>query len=517
AFLSLLAPQVLVLALPTLLVNLLSTDGFMHELEGFHYGVTLAPIVVVSAAYGAGWLLRRFPKISMLPLLLSVIVLLATFVYHRGEGYTPLASDFPGSWPAVTNHHLIGKEMAKSIPRDASLAALPYTNPHASQREKLYMIDRLENGALAPISGADLVWLDVMNSWPLHPNDLKAGVDNLLSGGYRIDLAADGWLLLERGSDERELDDAFFEFARATQPDPQYPMQLEFLLDGVPVLEALGFDLDQIPSRSDPQAVVSTLHFYWRALATLPPDLRLYPFYGDDETGVVLEDTGERPMITTVWYPPDRWQAGEIVKTSMLPWNVGPDFSVGVGVVQGQNWSVESQRLPIRVASSEQIVRLLEGDTWARLLHVEDGEAVPERRVYDLPSPQHPIGADFDGKIGLLGYDLERTKNDGLQLTLYWQAQQVLDTSYTVFAQLLGPTGEVRSQVDAVPKDGSYPTLWWLPGEIVADPSVFALPPDALADENLRLIVGLYDPATGQRLPVRDTDRDYVELSLQEP
>jgi uncharacterized membrane protein len=58
AFLSLLAPHVLALALPSLAVNLLSTDGFMHQLEGFHYGAPLAPIVVASAAYGTGWLVR---------------------------------------------------------------------------------------------------------------------------------------------------------------------------------------------------------------------------------------------------------------------------------------------------------------------------------------------------------------------------------------------------------------------------------------------------------------------------
>jgi len=38
AWLPLLAPLVLLLAAPVLAVNLLSTDGFMHQLEGFHYG-----------------------------------------------------------------------------------------------------------------------------------------------------------------------------------------------------------------------------------------------------------------------------------------------------------------------------------------------------------------------------------------------------------------------------------------------------------------------------------------------
>jgi uncharacterized membrane protein len=189
AFLSLLAPQVLVLALPPLAVNLLSTDGFMHQLEGFHYGVTLVAPVVVSAAYGAAWLLRRFPRTRYLPLVLAALVLTATLAYHHVRGYTPLAADWTGTWPEVTDHHRLGEEIARGIPTGASLAALPHPNPHASQRQQLTMIDRVENGLPAPLHDAEYVWLDATHSWPLHPNDLKTGVENLLAGDYGLDKA----------------------------------------------------------------------------------------------------------------------------------------------------------------------------------------------------------------------------------------------------------------------------------------------------------------------------------------
>ncbi len=92
AWLPILAPLELLLAAPLLAVNLLSTDGFMHQLEGFHYGALLAPVAVVAAAYGAARLIRRLPHFRPLPSLIVIVVLTTTLVYHIGHGYTPLAA-----------------------------------------------------------------------------------------------------------------------------------------------------------------------------------------------------------------------------------------------------------------------------------------------------------------------------------------------------------------------------------------------------------------------------------------
>jgi hypothetical protein len=377
-FLSLLAPHVLVIGLPPVLTNLLSTKELMHHLEGFHYSVTVVPFVVVSAAYGGAWLVRRFsrPQAQVrVAALLASGVLVCSLVYHWGHGYLPFGDRF--RWPEVTEHHRLGEAMARQIPEGASVSALPRLHPHASNRALMYAVNRTEDGQLARVDGVEYVWLDVTNSWPIHPNDLKRGVEGLVAGDYGVEAAIDGWLLLRRGSGEKEMPDAFYDFAGTSDPQAQYPMRLQFLLDGEPVLESLGFDLQM-------QDDSAQLTFYWRALRSLPSGLRLYPFYFDDGTGQILEDTRLRPMIATVWYPPDKWQVGEIVKTSTLPWDVGADFSVGLGVVQGDDWNDVDQRLPIRVESSDQMIRLFDDDTWARLLHVQDGEPVEERRVFEL-------------------------------------------------------------------------------------------------------------------------------------
>jgi uncharacterized membrane protein len=513
-FLSLLAPQALMISLPPVLTNLLSTKELMHNLEGFHYGVTAVPFVVVSGAYGAVWLVRRFSADrarQRMASLLAVFVLACSLLYHLGHGYTPLGARF--RWPAITEHHRLGQAMAQRIPASASVTALRRLHPHVSARALVYALSHVKDGRLARVDGVDYVWLDVSNSWPIHPNDLKVGIEHLLAGEYGIEEAADGWLLLRRGAPVKMLPAGFYDLFREPDPQPQYPMQLHFLLEGEPVLESLGFDLAQQPDGTQ-------LTFYWRALQPLPAGLRLYPFYFDDASGQILEDTSQRPLIATLWYPSERWQVGEVIVTPTLPWDVGPTYSLGLGVVQGDDWDSVDQRLPIRLESSDLVVRLFDGDTWARLLHVEDGEPVEEVRTFDPPSPQHTLDADFAGQIRLLGYDLEHvTGNTGHEsrLTLYWQAGAPIDTSYTVFAQLLGPAGKVRAQVDSVPQSGGYPTNWWLPGEVVADPLVLQLPPDAPRDASYRLIAGLYDPATGTRLVDASTGADFVELTPVQP
>ncbi|HSJ52277.1 MAG TPA: hypothetical protein VLC52_00905, partial [Anaerolineae bacterium] len=130
--------------------------------------------------------------------------------------------------------------------------------------------------------------------------------------------------------------------------------------------------------------------------------------------------------------------------------------------------------------------------------------------------------ADFGGQVHLVGVDVERVPADAgggprtLRLTLHWQALATMNTSYAVFAQILGPAGTVRAQADALPRSGGYPTTWWLPGEVVSDEMALALP-EGFNAGGFRLIVGLYDPATGERLPVSGTGRDFVEVELAAP
>jgi hypothetical protein len=127
------------------------------------------------------------------------------------------------------------------------------------------------------------------------------------------------------------------------------------------------------------------------------------------------------------------------------------------------------------------------------------------------PPPTTALGADFGGQISLLGYDLpsrEVASGQPLQATLHWRALAPVGRDYTVFVQLLGPQG-VTAQYDGQPQGGGYPTSFWDAGEVVLDPVAIPIGKDVVPGQ-YRLIAGLYELASGQRLPV--AGGDYVDL-----
>jgi hypothetical protein len=99
-----------------------------------------------------------------------------------------------------------------------------------------------------------------------------------------------------------------------------------------------------------------------------------------------------------------------------------------------------------------------------------------------------------------LGYEVEQ-RDERLRLTLYWQALRHMSRDYKSFVHVADPaTGVPVAQDDAMPHRGGYPTRFWAPGEIVVDHIPINLggaPPG-----NYDLALGLYDPASLERLPL---------------
>jgi hypothetical protein len=122
-----------------------------------------------------------------------------------------------------------------------------------------------------------------------------------------------------------------------------------------------------------------------------------------------------------------------------------------------------------------------------------------------LPEGAIRLDADFGRQIRLLGAvtgDDAVRPGDVMALTLYWQALEAVERDYTVFVHLLGEHDRVLAQRDAAPGLGARPTSRWTPGQVVADPYLLALPEAAYAPDRAVWEVGLYDAASGQRLPL---------------
>jgi hypothetical protein len=119
-----------------------------------------------------------------------------------------------------------------------------------------------------------------------------------------------------------------------------------------------------------------------------------------------------------------------------------------------------------------------------------------------------------NGWIRLEGYALnpETTPGGELLLALRWESLRPMDHDYQVFVHLLNASDEKLAQRDGQPVQWLRPSSTWQPGEKIIDRYALLLPDDLPAG-SYTVAVGLYDPVSGQRLPISAGPRDYaIEL-----
>lgn len=243
AFLPLFAPWILILALPSLAINMLSSDP--NQFSGFfQYNAEIVPVLIFSTIEGivailrflqwiANYWLERFRNassqsssdvpsnerqachngfvkrlihIAALVVLLGLVlvqVLRAEIAYgalpfsnvgvDSFQGATPLITSF--QWPKTTSHTALAQHFMQLIPPNASVSAQSHLVPHLSERTRIYLFPFGD-------TVANYIFLDVTgNTYPLQAADYIHDVKQILfSGNYGILAAQDGYLLLKRGN-----------------------------------------------------------------------------------------------------------------------------------------------------------------------------------------------------------------------------------------------------------------------------------------------------------------------------
>ena len=106
-------------------------------------------------------------------------------------------------------------------------------------------------------------------------------------------------------------------------------------------------------------------------------------------------------------------------------------------------------------------------------------------------------------------------QDEQLSLRLYWQTEAALEQSYYAFVHVVSAeTGNIIAQEDRVPARWLRPTNTWRPGELIEDTYTLTLPP---GKEAFNIYVGLYQPDSGQRLPVIFNDVSQPDSRLLLP
>jgi hypothetical protein len=242
-----------------------------------------------------------------------------------------------------------------------------------------------------------------------------------------------------------------------------------------------------------------TATFYLENLAPLDRNLNVQ---------VRIADAAGRELYQGDGFPwgslTSQWPLGEV-------WPDGHQFTVPEDAAPGL------YRVELRFYDPETLEILPAANAYS-------GESLGESALVDYlvvgeaPAPVTTPVASFDNHVELAGVSVPRdglaassanpdryAPGDTIKLALTWQATDWVEGTYTAFVHLIGPDGQLVAQADRAPLDGFVPTGRWRAGFAAEDAVELAIPDDA-APGNYTLKMGLYDPATGQRLAVTQAD-----------
>ena len=520
AWFPLLGVEIVLLALPVLLANLLSAYPAQYYGE-FHYSAPLVPYFAVAAAYGLGrlWrvLARRLdrasPAFQHLPAassgtmaaaamaqnartavmpLVSVGLVLWMLAWAGGNyilhGRSPLAGRYD---PApITAHHRLIERFVAQIPADASVTATAAVHPHVSHRRYLYQFPL---GLDAPVP-AGWALLDVTTNTDMAPGDLKAQVDAMLAGEWGVVDAADGFLLLATGAPAKSIPAEFYSFAsvaQSAQPAPASPLDLvDLRADDWPRWRQTRLVAEwQVGEGFDAAATAP-----WLEIVTPQQE--------------VIATLGTAAPPALVWFPPERWQPGDVVRVTTLPLSLPPIVGVRAAGAPVQPAAIfrrddagDMQRVPVALASAPDLAASLDAAGLGPLRSAATQVTLADGSAHTLTA----LVADRTYQPG-----------DAIDLWLQWEFA-AWPENLAAFIHLRR-AGETVAQADG-------PPLFFGPaqagqaegGAFINDWRQVVIPTDAPPGDDWTVALGLYDPQTGERIAMGAGNEMLLEPLKVEP
>ncbi|MEA3408111.1 MAG: glycosyltransferase family 39 protein [Chloroflexota bacterium] len=232
---------------------------------------------------------------------------------------------------------------------------------------------------------------------------------------------------------------------------------------------------------------------YWKALAPMDENLSIYiHLFGRDGQPLGQRDSYHGGGN----YPSRLWTPGEIVAdTFSVPVRLDAAGPVAAEIEVGLYRLSTMGPLPAFDAKGNRV-----------------GRPVIGRIKVDVPTastePGEYLDVTFGNQVRLVGYDLQTASvqpGASLSLSLHWHVIGGLERDYTVFVHLVDGQEQIVGQGDAPPMNNDYPTSFWGVGETLVDKHRLEVKEDA-APGVCGLFVGLYDPTTGERLPLSDSE-----------
>jgi hypothetical protein len=184
------------------------------------------------------------------------------------------------------------------------------------------------------------------------------------------------------------------------------------------------------------------------------------------------------------------WHVSRLSLTMCYPWQLLSEVAVAMSMASAATIRLEPRlgRLPWQAVLVCMVVLESYGYLAPRYTDVHVGGS--------------PVAVLGDQAM-LLSYQREGPLRHGatVRVTLYWQGLRPMETDYTVFVHVVDEQGTIWAQGDSMPAGGERPTSTWSTGEIVEDTHEVTIDVEGPA-EGYVLEIGLYDQASGRRLPL---------------
>ena len=169
---------------------------------------------------------------------------------------------------------------------------------------------------------------------------------------------------------------------------------------------------------------------------------------------------------------------------------------------------------------SYSIYRLASRDALAeKLAYVQQNSAIywspaVEFVPRDPEAWRHPLAppVDFDHQVAFLGYEYVPAEPGTIELLTYWQVLQATEPPLAIFVHLLDAHSVVLGACDGL----SVPPTSWEPGDVFIQWHSLSVEPTAPAGE-YQVELGFYSPATMQRLPIFQETEAVADRLLLSP
>jgi uncharacterized membrane protein len=314
-FVPLLGLPVLLLAAPTLALNMLSADPTMYS--GFYqYSAEIVPYLIAGAIVGVAAVSRAAAGATWrraLPVTVSSLTLAAAVAGCTLQGFTPLSAGY--AVPSVGPHQRLEAQLTGLVPPGAVVAAADEIEPHLSDRRTVYLLPTVHPANGPP---AQFIVLDAsIPSLPVQPHTVHGVFRWAVHHGYAVRAAQDGIVLLQRGRGPHRLPSRFYSFifSPGSRVTPIHWRAGSLTLAGVTVHPGYGW----INSARPAIEVESS----WRVTGPVPAsatiEFAVSGVHGSNRSRPppAAAYVGDTPTLD--WLPISRWPRHRTVRVASLP------------------------------------------------------------------------------------------------------------------------------------------------------------------------------------------------------